>query len=197
MRTNLEGFEQRTCSTDGLRHAAVAITLIADALGRASFVITRRASKLRDHAGQWALPGGRVDPGETAEEAALRELEEEVGLCLEPSSLLGALDDYETRSGFAISPILFWGGQGAELCPNPDEVERVYVVPLEKLDHERVPTLEQIPESDRPVIKIPIDMLDAAIHAPTGAILYQLREVAIHGRGTRVAHYEQPVWAWK
>ena len=111
--------------------------------------------------------------------------------------MLGRLDDYATRSGFAITPIVVWGGVTPALFPNPAEVEHAYVVPVSDLDRPEIPQLRSIPESDRPVISLPIPMLNASIHAPTAAVLFQLREVAIHGRATRVAHYEQPVFAWK
>jgi hypothetical protein len=55
--------------------------------------------------------------------------------------------------------------------------------------------LEDIPESDRPVLRMPVG--DSWIAAPTAAVLYQFREVAVQGRSTRVAHYEQPVFAWR
>jgi 8-oxo-dGTP pyrophosphatase MutT (NUDIX family) len=179
-----------------LVHAAVAATLVGDSEGRACFLITRRSSRLRDHPGQWALPGGRVDPGETPEETARRELSEELGLELPVTSALGRLDDYATRSGFAITPVVFWGGVTPVLVPNPDEVAHAFVVPVAELDRPEIPQLRAIPESDRPVISLPIPMLNASIHAPTAAVLFQLREVAIHGRATRVSHYEQPVFAW-
>ena len=193
--THLDRFQQRSHEDTALRHAAVAAVLTTDSEHRPCFVITRRTSRLRDHPGQWALPGGSLDGGESAEEAALRELSEEVGLELEPGSVLGRLDDYPTRSGFRITPVVVWGGPQAELVPNPHEVAAVYRVPLAVLDRPEVPRLQRIPESDRPVISIP--MLNTHINAPTAAIIYQLREVAIHGRSTRVAHFEQPVFAWK
>jgi 8-oxo-dGTP pyrophosphatase MutT (NUDIX family) len=195
---NLERFTRRGGQAEGLRPAAVALVLTADDTGEAGeacFVLTRRAPKLRRHAGQWALPGGRLDPGETPVQAALRELHEEVGLDLPAGSTLGLLDDYATRSGFAITPVVMWGGPSCTLVPDKTEVAEVYRVPLRDLDHPSVPRLRSIPESDRPVISI--SLLGANIHAPTAAILYQLREVAIWGRDTRVAHYEQPLFAWK
>ena len=170
------------------------MVLLADEQGRACFLLTRRAAGLRAHASQWALPGGRLDPGESAERAALRELSEEVGLRRGASSVLGILDDYGTRSGFIITPVVVWAGEQGELAPNPDEVASVHRVPLAELDRPEVPRLVTIPESDRPVIQVPI--LSSLIHAPTAAVLYQLREVVVHGRPTRVAHFEQPVWAW-
>jgi 8-oxo-dGTP pyrophosphatase MutT (NUDIX family) len=189
------GFERRVHPGRGLRHAAVALTLLPDADGTPSFVLTRRAAKLRAHTGQWALPGGRLDPGETPTGAALRELSEEVGLELDEASVLGLLDDYPTRSGYCITPVVVWAGAEAQLRPNPDEVAAVYHVPLRELERPDVPQLRSIPESERPVISIPL--LGTHIHAPTAAILYQLREVALRGESTRVDHFEQPVFAWK
>ncbi|MBW2289581.1 MAG: CoA pyrophosphatase [Deltaproteobacteria bacterium] len=192
---NLDRFEVRAHVDDGLRAAAVAIALIADDDGAACFVLTRRAAGLRAHGGQWAIPGGRLDAGETAEQAALRELDEEVGLCLESTSVLGRLDDFPTRSGYVITPVVVWAGAEAELVANPEEVANVYRVPLSELDRPDVPHLHHIPESDRPLISI--RLLGANIHAPTAAILFQLREVAMWGRNTRVAEYEQPLFAWR
>jgi len=191
----LRGFERRAEALGGRRAAAVALALVADADGRACFVLTRRASKLRRHAGQWALPGGRLDPGESAEQAALRELREEVSLALPPVSVLGLLDDYPTRSGYVITPVVVWGGAAAELAADPREVASVHRVPLADLERPGVPRLRKIPESDRPVISIP--MAGAHVHAPTAAIVYQLREVVMRGEATRVAHFEQPVFAWR
>jgi 8-oxo-dGTP pyrophosphatase MutT (NUDIX family) len=158
-------------------------------------VLTRRAAGLRAHRGQWALPGGRLDPGETPEVAALRELSEEVGLDLAEDDILGRLDDYPTRSGFVITPVVVWAGLEAHMVANPDEVAAIFRVPLGELDRPDVPRLHRIPESNRPVISIPL--LGANIHAPTAAILYQLREVAVWGRPTRVAAFDQPVFAWR
>jgi 8-oxo-dGTP pyrophosphatase MutT (NUDIX family) len=194
IRANLAGFEREPHGGTSLRAAAVALALVPADDGVPGFVLTRRASRLRAHGGQWALPGGRLDPGESAEAAALRELSEEVGLGLEPSSVLGRLDDYPTRSGFVITPVVVWGGAGP-LSPNPNEVAAVYRVPLAELDRPDVPRLRAIPESSRPVISIPL--LGTFIHAPTAAVLYQLREVAVWGRPTRVSQYEQPVFAWR
>lgn len=195
IRDNLGEFERRRADGEGLRRAAVALAVLEDDSGRASFVLTRRAPKLRSHGGQWALPGGRLDPGENTAQAALRELSEEVGLHLPPESVLGHLDDYPTRSGYLITPVVVWAGRDARLEPNPQEVAAAYRVPLAELDRPDVPHLRSIPESDRPVISIPL--LGAQIHAPTAAILYQLREVAVWGRDTRVDHFEQPVFAWR
>jgi 8-oxo-dGTP pyrophosphatase MutT (NUDIX family) len=194
-RANLAAFDRRAAPLEGRKAAAVALVLLPDAEGRGCFLLTKRAPTLRAHTGQWALPGGRMDAGETPEVAALRELDEELGLKLSGDKLLGFLDDYPTRSGFVITPVVFWADDPGALSPNPAEVARVHLVPLEALDAPDVPRFISIPESDRPVIQVPL--LGSLIHAPTAAVIYQMREVVSHGRSTRVDHLEQPVWAWR
>ena len=193
---NLAHFELAPPPAAGLRRAAVAVAVVARADGEACFLLTERAAGLRNHAGQWAFPGGRLDSDESEEQAALRELEEEVGLRLEAAAVLGRLDDYASRSGFAISPVVVWGGDAGELEINRAEVAAAHLYPLGCLDHPDVPRLSSIPESDRQVIEVPLGDGES-IFAPTGAILFQLREVALHGRPTRVASFEQPVFAWR
>ena len=193
---NLARFTPQPLRDPALRRAAVALVITAREDGSACFVITRRAAKMRAHAGQWALPGGRLEPGEDAPQTALRELSEEVGLVLPASAVVGTLDDYATRSGYVITPVVCFHGGRARLQAEPREVAAVYEVPLTALGPPDVPRFTRIAESDRPVIQLPIAQLGTAIHAPTAAILFQLWEVAVQGRDTRVAHYEQPVFAW-
>jgi 8-oxo-dGTP pyrophosphatase MutT (NUDIX family) len=190
----LGAFERVAEPLAGRQPAAVAVALVPDDAGRPCFLLTRRAAGLRRHAGQWALPGGRLDEGEDAERAALRELREEVSLALGPESVLGSLDDYPTRSGYVITPVVVWGGDEPHLAANPAEVASLHRVPLDELERPGVPHLRTIPESDRPVLSIPL--AGSQVHAPTAAILYQLREV-LRGESTRVAHFEQPVFAWR
>lgn len=177
-----------------LRPAAVALLLVPDGEGRLCFVLTRRSPRLRRHSGQWALPGGRVDSGETPMAACLRELDEELGVQLDDDVVLGRLDDYPTRSGFLISPWVLWSPQRLHFTPDPREVEFAVEVPLESFDRPDVPRLRSIPESDRPVIALPV--ADTWVHAPTAAVVYQLYEL-IRGRCHRVADYEEPVFAWR
>jgi 8-oxo-dGTP pyrophosphatase MutT (NUDIX family) len=195
LRSNLAGFERVASDVTGLRHAAVALSIAGDDEGRACFVLTRRSSKLKSHAAQWALPGGRLDPEETVEVAALRELVEEVGLTLPASDVLGRLDDYPTRSGFLITPVVVWGPMKPSFIPAAGEVASVHLVPLDSLDAPDVPRLIDGTEPGRPIIQIPL--YGRYVHAPTAAILYQLREAGLHGRPTRVAHFDQPAFAWK
>lgn len=179
-----------------LKRAAVAIALVeADDLAEgAAFLLTKRTSKLRAHSGQWALPGGRCDEGETVIDAALRELDEELGLRLEPDSVLGILDDYATRSGYLITPVVVWAGTNVVLRPNPDEVDSVHRITLRDIAVEDAVSFEAIPESDRLVVRMRIN--GVLVNAPTAALIYQFREV-LAGRETRVVDYEQPVFAWR
>jgi 8-oxo-dGTP pyrophosphatase MutT (NUDIX family) len=177
------------------RPAAVALVVQPDETENAALLLTRRAAGLKRHGGQWALPGGRLDPGESAEDAALRELEEELGLVLAPEHVLGCLDDFPTRSGFVITPVVLWGSPDAALRPDPREVAGVYVVPVADLLDPGNLVLHSIPQSDRPVLALSI--LDTLIYTPTAAILHQFAEVGVLGRETRVDGYEQPVFAWR
>ena len=197
MAARMAGFERLAIADPALRHAAVAIIVAAgkDA-AEAAVLLTRRPQHLRRHAGQYALPGGRADGGETAEAAALRETAEELGLHLEPSSILGALDDYATRSGFCITPVVIWGGPALDLAPDPNEVARVFRVPLRELDSPEIPTIDTPFDGSAPIIGLPLASLGHSLHAPTAALLYQFREVALRGVPTRVADFDQPRFAW-
>ncbi|HZG91786.1 MAG TPA: CoA pyrophosphatase [Pseudonocardia sp.] len=188
----LEGFERVPAHRPELKSSAVAITLVDRPEGTA-FLLTRRAAALRGHPGQWALPGGRADPDETPGQTARRELAEELGLELGADAELGLLDDYPTRSGYVITPVVLWAGADATAVPNPAEVAELHRVSLDLLDVE--PRFLTIPESEFPVIQLPL--YGRFVHAPTGAVLYQFRELVLRGRVTRVAHLEQPVFAWR
>ncbi|HEY1822949.1 MAG TPA: CoA pyrophosphatase [Trebonia sp.] len=175
-----------------LKQAAV-VACVTVRGGLPCLLITRRAAQLRAHAGQWALPGGRREAGETAVNGALRELAEEVGLELGPGAVLGLLDDYVTRSGYLITPVVCWAGEVGRLSGSQAEVASVHQVPLADFDVE--PRLTTIPESSAPVIQLPL--LGGYLHAPTAAIVHQFCRIACRGEVHRVAHYEQPVFAWR
>ncbi len=198
IKTRLERHSVGEQSQAGLRNAAVAIVLATHTETRqASFLLTLRPEKLNRHGGQYALPGGRLDEGETEPQAALRELEEELGLTLSEDDILGRLDDYPTRSGFRITPIVLWCNDTSGLRPDPTEVARVFSIPLQELDDPDIPRLISSPTGDHPVLSAFIPTLGHYLYAPTAAILYQFREVALRGEKTRVAHFDQPKFAWK
>lgn len=195
MARNLTRFRYAPLDAIGLKRAAVCLIVADHGEGAAAVVLTRRVHGLRTHAGQFALPGGRMDEGERAEDAARREAHEEIGLELDAHTVLGLLDDYPTRSGYLITPVVIWAPPDAVMRANPTEVAKIYRVPLSDLNRAGSPEFVAIPESDRPVIRYP--MLGTTVHAPTAAVLYQFMEVAVLGRETRVAHLEQPAWAWR
>lgn len=185
-------FVPRRHPLDGRRSAAVALG-IGTVDGRPGIWLTMRPDGMREHAAQFALPGGRLEPGEDYGAAALRELDEELGVPVDGDQILGRLDDYPTRSGYVITPIVCWAGADRALAPNPGEVAEVFHLTYDDLDVE--PRLLTIPESDRPVLQLPL--LGRHVHAPTAAIIYQFIEVVLRGRSTRVDHFEQPVFAWQ
>lgn len=168
---------------------------MTDVSGGAAFVLCRRSAGLNTHASQWALPGGRIDAGEGAVDAARRELDEELGVSLGHHSVLGLLDDYPTRSGYVITPVVLWGDGHLDLRPAPDEVLAAYRVGLHELCREDSPRFVTIPESDRPVVQVPLG--NDLIHAPTGAVLVQFRWLALEGNTDPVDGFEQPVFAWR
>jgi 8-oxo-dGTP pyrophosphatase MutT (NUDIX family) len=188
----IAGFPRVAADRPELKQAAVALCVtVAD--GVPTLVITRRAAGLRAHAGQWALPGGRLDAGEGPVEGALRELHEEIGLDLGTDRVLGLLDDYVTRSGYVMTPVVCWAGPVDGFAGSEPEVAAVFEVPLADLDVD--PVFETIPESDGPVIKLPL--LGGFVHAPTAAVVHQFCRIACRGEVERVAGYEQPVFAWR
>jgi 8-oxo-dGTP pyrophosphatase MutT (NUDIX family) len=192
-----QSFERQALSAGTpLKQAAVAVTLVAadDGSGRAAFILTERPSSMRNHAGQWALPGGRCDEGETVAEAALREIEEEIGLSIPGSEVLGTLDDFVSRSGYRITPIVVWAKESARLRLNPEEVAFAYRIPLDGFVTEESVSFVSIKESPRPVIRI--RLMGSHLHAPTAAILYQFCEL-LAGRVARVSEFEQPLFAWR
>jgi 8-oxo-dGTP pyrophosphatase MutT (NUDIX family) len=188
----LAGFERVPITRPGLRAASVAICVLLRE-DVPCLLITRRAAGLRRHSGQWALPGGSRDAGESVPDAALRELREETGVVALPSAVLGVLDDFATRSGFLMTPVVVWGGPVGALSRQASEVARIHVIPL--ADFDQRPSLLSIPESPAPVLRLAL--LGGWVYTPTAAIIHQFCQLALHGLTTRVAHYEQPVFAWR
>lgn len=203
----LAAFAVRRLAVGTQRAAAVALALVEEGDGAriaglpvppawsraAALLLTRRAAGLSSHGGQWALPGGRIDAGETPQQAALRELHEEVGLELGPADVLGTLDDYASRSGYVITPVVVWAGKADALLPNPAEVASVHRIPVSEFLRPDAPLLDPSEDAGREILRMPVG--DSWIAAPTAAILYQFAQVCIGGRELRVAHYDQPLFA--
>lgn len=112
-----------------LTPAAVLVGLIEREAGF-SVLLTRRSDTLRRHTGQVAFPGGRLDPGETAWQAALREAQEEVGLHPDFVELAGLSTPYRTGTGYLVTPVVGFIAEGFSLEPNPDEVAHVFETPF-------------------------------------------------------------------
>lgn len=209
LRERLERFAALPIDAAGRNRAAVAVTVTEEGHGAGvnalprhaswrtdpALLLTRRAADLRSHAGQWAMPGGRIDDGETPEQAALRELAEEVGLLLDAGAVLGRMDDYATRSGYVITPVVVWAGAAREVVPNAAEVASIHRIPTSELLRADAPLLNRVRGAEHPVLRMPIG--EAWIAAPTAAFLYQFREWCLLGRATRVAHFDQPAFAWR
>jgi 8-oxo-dGTP pyrophosphatase MutT (NUDIX family) len=192
---HLSSYERFECTRAELSPAAVALVLVPGPAEEPCFLLTRRSATLSGHSGQFALPGGRRDAGEDAPTAARRELSEELGVTLPHERVLGLLDDFPTRSGYVITPVVLWGPEVQELVPNPAEVAVSYRVPLLELYRPDAPRIFHVPGIEGPLLSLPL--VGTQVYSPTAAIIYQLRELALDGRITRVHHYEQPRFAWK
>ena len=193
--SNLDNHPTLIQKESSLRKAAVAIAIAPLENGQSGFILTRRGKNLQTHSYQYALPGGKIDDGETQEQTVLREVHEEIGIQVEKENIVGYLDDYETRSGFAITPIVLWIPDLQNLRPEPGEVDDIFIIAFSELFRPDSPRWVEIPESDKLVLQLPLR--NRLIHAPTAAMIYQFREIGIQGNSIRTDHIEEPVWAWR
>jgi len=183
MAANLRDFS-RVPSNGSLAAAAVAV-VVMDGRGLPRVPIFQRTSNMSRHAGQMALPGGRLHQGESAEECAIRELREELGLGVNSADVIGLLDDFDTRSGFTITPVVIWSeAETAALRPSHDEVAELYVI--------AIPELRAAVSSAKPGEAFSLRLERVEVFAPTAAMLYQFSEVALDGRPARVTDFYQP-----
>ncbi len=189
---NLSSFE-RVASAGGGRRAAVAMTVLGTPKGEAVLPLFLRSAGLGRHAGQMGLPGGRLEPGEDAAAAARRELEEELGVATAAADVLGLLDDFETRSGFAITPVVVWcTADVGELRPSAGgEIDRLYVISLGELAEAAGAA------GAGPSEQFSLPFAFGTVYAPTAAMLFQFNEVAVGGRSVRVHDFYQPPFTWR
>jgi 8-oxo-dGTP pyrophosphatase MutT (NUDIX family) len=202
IRSNLAAYPRRVAAAEGLRAAAVSVVLVPSVDRAATtFLLTLRAPRLNAHAGQYALPGGKLDAGEDARTAALRELHEELGVVAAPGQVLGMLDDLPTRSGYLVTPFVVWLGEGAEPRPAPDEIAELHRIPLTDLFAGRGRganrDLSAHDTSGPAVFSLYLPTLGHDLFAPTAAIMEHFREVALEGRATPVVRFGEPRFAQK
>lgn len=193
--SNLKNHPTITHERVDLRRAAVAVAVAPQENGQSGFILTRRSRNLQTHSHQYALPGGKIDVGETQEQTVLREVHEEIGIRAETNVILGYLDDYVTRSGFIITPIVLWIPDLQNLKPEPGEVDEIFIIGFDELFRPDSPRWVKIPESKKLVLQLPLR--NRLIHAPTAALIYQFREIGIQGNLIRTDEIEEPVWAWR
>lgn len=188
---HFQGFARLEIDPEGRRRAAVAIVISPTDEGPA-YLLTRRAMHMRRGAGNYALPGGGIEPGEDPIDAARRETEEEVGVRLPRSAALGLLDDFVTLGGHVVTPVVFWTTRRLMLIPDPREVEQAWFVPLADLDHPLAPKRLNNPDGGPPLLRM--FARGGWVNAPTAAWLWQFREVCLHGRECRTDEVGQPGW---
>lgn len=170
------------------RGAAVSV-VVFDVAGDAHYCLMKRASKGRN-AGQWALPGGKIETGESDVEAALREAQEEVSLPSARAEVLGRLDHHVTMSGFVMSPFVVAAPRGWRPVAAAAEVRRTFEFPVAGLLGEQVVRWAQVDEGER---LLQMHLAEGVrIHAPTGGVLWQFRETALRGREVDVSTLRHP-----
>ena len=136
---NADGQADRNADGNQRRRPAAVACILFDEGGQAHVVLTRRSARMRSHTSQVAFPGGRIDPGETALEAALREVREEVGIPSSDVEILGQLATTTTAVDVApITPFVGSVPSRPQLIASPAEVDRAFTVPLVELLHPEV-----------------------------------------------------------
>lgn len=188
---HLSSFVRVEIAPEGRRRAAVAIVLSPGEAGP-TFLLTRRALHLRRNAGNYALPGGGMDPGEDVIDAARRETREEVSVDLPREAALGLLDDFVTLGGHVVTPVVLWTAEPVTVAPDPQEVHAAWAIPVSDLDHPRAPRRARQPGGGPPILRM--YARGSWVNPPTAAFLWQFREVCLHGRECRTSQVGQPAW---
>ncbi|MHA7819060.1 MAG: CoA pyrophosphatase [Erythrobacter sp.] len=126
----VEGLWSDARFADAERQTPAAVLIAVADRPEPTVILTQRPRGMRDHPGQVAFPGGKIDPGEDAITAALREADEELALPREKVQVIGTTDLYQTGTGFAVTPVLGVVPPDLPLVPSPSEVEAWFEAPL-------------------------------------------------------------------
>lgn len=194
LRTDVASFERR--SEAGGRRAAVALAVVPADEGF-GLVLEERPSTISSHAGQYSLPGGRRDHGETSRSCALRETQEELGIHPDTWEVLGELDDYVTARGTVVTPVVLLARRAVQLRASPAEVRAAYILRIGAPP----PALLWTPAKDQPFSipgawpaqRIALDGFE--LFAPTAAIVHQFLQLAHERETVRVAEIREPAFA--
>lgn len=165
-------FDARAMPGEQLRGAAV-LAAITDQ-ERPGVLLIHRPSNMRAHPGQVAFPGGKIDPGETVVQAALREAHEELGIDPADVHVVGASDSYRTWSGFNITPVVGLVPPGLELRPNPSEVAQWFEAPLDFIFDPANQERHTMEGKERPYTYWQINWGEHRIWGATAAMLVNL-----------------------
>jgi 8-oxo-dGTP pyrophosphatase MutT (NUDIX family) len=166
------------------RPASVLLALLERRAGP-TVLFTERAAHLKDHAGQVSLPGGRLAPGESAAEAALREAHEEVGLEPATVDVIGSLDGFLTGTGFTITPIVGIVGNAAfTAIPDPREVAGVFEVPLTVILDRSAMSVGYFERHGSRLLTYELQYGGRRIWGATAAVLRNFQDVVLDEDGT-------------
>lgn len=161
--------------------AAVLIALVKRAQGY-TILYTERATTLRNHSGQVAFPGGRIDPEDTgADYAALREAHEEVALDPSDASVLGFMPYYFTGTNYFITPVVATVEPSRPFMPNPQEVDGVFEVPLETIIDPRVYSTYRITKFGKEHTSWQLDYDGHMIWGITANLTRRFRDMVLTG----------------
>lgn len=187
IKVRLAANRPRSLEIPGFRRAAVLVPLL-DGEDGLELLLTVRSAKLSNHAGEIAFPGGRVEPGETDLQAALRETHEEVGLVVSPSEVLGRLSDHPSPAGYVATPLVARLPWPQVVTPDPAEVAKVFTVPLAALQA-ATPTTRPAKLSSYQRLLYSYPWGEYQIWGFTGNVIHDLLTV-IAGGSAPSDHYE-------
>ncbi|MFQ6615156.1 MAG: NUDIX hydrolase [Fidelibacterota bacterium] len=156
------------------------------------FILTERSSQVEHHQRQVSLPGGARETGESSEETALRETEEELGVPRERVSVLGRLTPLLIPvSGFRVYPFVGWSPEELDLTPDPVEVRSVHFASVAQLVNE-TSIRHEVRTIRGKRVEVPFFQFDTVqVWGATALILGEFREVLMRARQKEISHESQ------